>query len=70
MTNRYEPLTLNDQVVIDDVRLSVNVIDNNEWNLLIENVNGADSGKFLCMVQIMPPQIKPVELIVAGNVYL
>ena len=68
MTNRYEPLTLNDQVVTNNMRLSVNVIDNSEWNLLIDDVNGADSGKYLCMVQIMPPQIKPVELIVAGNV--
>lgn len=65
MTSRYEPLTLNDQVVIDDdVRLSVNVIDNTEWNLLIENVEGADSGKYVCMVQTMPPQTKPVELTV------
>ena len=53
-------------MIDDDPRLSVNVIGDTKWNLLIENVNGEDSGTYICMVQAIPPQMKQVQLTVKG----
>ena len=53
-------------MIDDDPRLSVNVIGDTSWNLLIENVNGEDSGTYICMVQAIPPQMKQVQLTVKG----
>ena len=67
LTSSYEKLTDNEQIMIDDdPRLSVNVIGDTSWNLLIENVNGEDSGTYICMVQAIPPQMKQVQLTVKG----
>ena len=68
LTQGYEMLTNNEQIMIDDdPRLSVKVIDDTSWNLQIEKVDGDDTGIYVCMVQTYPPQIKQVELSVKGK---
>lgn len=65
LTSSYEMLARNDLIVIDDdTRLSVRVIDDTNWDLQIENVDSTDSGNYMCMIQMMPPQIKYVSLTV------
>ena len=60
-------LARNDLIVIDDdTRLSVRVIDDTNWDLQIKNVDSTDSGNYMCMIQMMPPQIKYVSLTVNG----
>lgn len=71
LTSSYEMLARNDLIVIDDdTRLSVRVIDDTNWDLQIENVDTTDSGKYICMIQMMPPQMKYVSLTVSAPPYI
>ena len=61
------PLTLEDQLVYDDVRFSVTRPYTRQWNLRIETVQHRDQGVYACTINTDPVQNKTVTLHVRGT---
>ena len=55
-------LTINQQTVTDDDRISVNRPYVKEWNLHIENIKKSDQGTYTCIINSSPQTQKPVTL--------
>ena len=66
-SRRNTLLTMQDMRKIDDGRFNVIRPTDPEWNLQITDVEAADEGRYLCMVNTQVPRHKVITLYVRGE---
>ncbi|XP_052768942.1 limbic system-associated membrane protein-like isoform X2 [Mya arenaria] len=62
----YKQISTDEDILVEDQRLSIQHRNNDEWNLVIKSVQFDDAKDYICTVLYLPPQEKYVTLHVFG----
>ena len=65
--NETRLLSIEEGVITDDIRLSIERPKAGQWNLHIKNITLSDHGQYICRINTDPVTSKYVTLNVVGN---
>jgi len=68
MTPDYSLITSNNNVMVDNPRISLPDNTTSNYGLTIKHIRATDAGDYTCMLQTFPPQMKNIKLDVFGKI--